>query len=84
MRRDDPFRHVSELEVMLEVEGRKVPVKARVVRRFQDADKLYVALAFLDLKDDDRFFLARSLYGEDFSGEVKVISSEGSAEDSSS
>ncbi|AEJ61735.1 type IV pilus assembly PilZ [Spirochaeta thermophila DSM 6578] len=81
---DDPFLLFSEIEVVLEVEGRKVPVKARVVRRFQDADKLYVALAFLDLKDDDRFFLARSLYGEDFSGEVKVISSEGSAEDSSS
>ncbi|MEM5947986.1 PilZ domain-containing protein [Spirochaetia bacterium 38H-sp] len=66
---EDNFVLFTDMEICLNIEGKDIPVMGRIVRKSKDADRLYVAVSFLDLKPDDRLFLARSIYGQDFMGE---------------
>lgn len=68
---EDNFVLFTDMEIGLNIEGRDISVTGRIVRKSKDSDRLYVAVSFLDLKPDDRLFLARSIYGHDFSGDFQ-------------
>jgi len=54
---------LNDVELQLHIRDRLIPVKSRVMRRFQDAGRIYLGLKFLDMSPDDTDFLFDFLYG---------------------
>lgn len=52
-----------DMEIMLK--KRKIPLKGRVMRRFQDSGRIYIGIKYVELDDKDLDFLLSFLYGAD-------------------
>ncbi|MCL1817852.1 MAG: PilZ domain-containing protein, partial [Spirochaetaceae bacterium] len=43
--------------------ARELKIGGRIMRKFNDHGRLYICVMFLDIKDEDRYFLMEALYG---------------------
>ncbi|MBN2352206.1 MAG: PilZ domain-containing protein [Spirochaetales bacterium] len=59
-----------DLRLHLEIEGRKLVLGTRIMRKFKDADSSYFAAQFMDVPERDFTFLYEFLYGKPFSEEA--------------
>ena len=56
----------TDLELTMRLEGRQIPVGARVMRKFKDAESVYFGVLFLRITPEDFAFLFAHLYGKPF------------------
>ena len=56
----------TDLELSMRLEGRQIPVGARVMRKFKDAESVYFGVLFLRISPEDFAFLFTHLYGKPF------------------
>jgi hypothetical protein len=56
----------SDIQVSLNARNRRMTVGGRVVRKFVDRDRVYVALRFLEIAPEDFRYLYETLYGRPF------------------
>jgi len=62
----------SDIQVALNAHNRRMTVGGRVVRKFTDRDRVYIALRFLELLPEDFRYLHETLYGRAFDPENVV------------
>lgn len=56
----------TDLELTMRLEGRVIPIGARIMRKFKDADSVYFGALFLRIDPEDFAFLFQFLYGKPF------------------
>ncbi len=64
----------SDIRVSLKARNRRMTVGSRVIRKFMDRDRVYVALRFLDMSPEDFRYLYETLYGRPF--DLQTVASE--------
>jgi hypothetical protein len=66
-----PVIHLfTDLALKLEMSGRTIPIKGRVMRKFEDKHGTYLAVQFIELDPDDMEFLIEEIYGPGYQGDV--------------
>lgn len=59
-----------DLELAINIKQRKIATKGRVLRRYTDAQRVYLGIKFIDMDLKDMELLFRTLYGEAYAGDV--------------
>jgi len=54
---------LSDVDIQLHIRDKTMPVKARVMRRFQDSGRIYIGMKFLELGEADKEYLFNFVYG---------------------
>jgi len=56
----------ADLDLAVRLDKRTIPVGARIMRKFRDAENTYFGLLFLRVEEEDFKFLFHYLYGKEF------------------
>jgi hypothetical protein len=67
------LRLYSPVELRIKMEDRVIPAKGRVMRRYEDAGRVYFGVQFLDVGTEDMEFLFDRLYGEKYRGDADSV-----------
>jgi hypothetical protein len=62
----------SDIQVSLNARNRRMTVGGRVVRKFTDRDRVYIALRFLEIAPEDFRYLYETLYGRPFDPDTVI------------
>ena len=54
----------TDVDLQIQLSQRTIPVRGRIMRRFQDSGRIYIGIKFLELSLEDQDFLMKYLYGE--------------------
>lgn len=57
------FQLYNDMTFTLQVGEREMSILGRIMRKFNDEDRLYIGVMFLDIQEADRSFLVEYLYG---------------------
>ncbi|TVQ27377.1 MAG: PilZ domain-containing protein [Spirochaetaceae bacterium] len=60
----------SDLDLRIRLSDTTIPTRGRVMRKWNDADRVYLAIQFIELDPDDMERLFIHLYGSDYRGDV--------------
>lgn len=63
----------TDLELKITIGDRSAPARGRVMRKYQDAGRLYIAIQFIELDQSDMELLLDHIYGDDYRGEVDSV-----------
>jgi len=61
----------TDLKLTLVIDGRKLKIGARIIRKFKDMDRLFIGLQFLEIEPEDFRFLFHIIYGKPFAEEFE-------------
>ncbi|MEE8440368.1 MAG: PilZ domain-containing protein, partial [Spirochaetia bacterium] len=50
-----------------------IPIRGRVMRSYNDADRIYIAIQFIELDPDDMETLFEQIYGREYRGDVDSV-----------
>ncbi|MBU8913122.1 MAG: PilZ domain-containing protein [Spirochaetales bacterium] len=63
----------TDLDLRISVGGQTIPVRGRVMRSYNDADRVYIAIQFIELDPDDMEILFEHIYGRQYRGDVDSV-----------
>ncbi len=67
-----PPQLYSELDLILEIDNNPIPIKGRIVRKFNYVNRIYFGIQFVDLSDIVKDRISRELYGDNYDSEVEI------------
>ncbi|MGI9255748.1 MAG: PilZ domain-containing protein, partial [Salinispira sp.] len=67
-----PPQLYSEFDLILEIDNNPIPLKGRIVRKFNDVNHIYFGIQFVDLSDIVKDRISRELYGDNYDSEVEI------------
>jgi len=63
----------TDLDLRIKLSDQTIPVRGRVMRSYNDADRVYIAIQFIELDPDDMELLFEHIYGKDYRGDVDSV-----------
>lgn len=63
----------TDLELRIDVDEHQIPSRGRVMRKWQDHERTYIAVQFIQLDPDDMEILMLRIYGEEYRGDVDSV-----------
>ncbi len=60
----------TDLDLTIYLGEKSLPAKGRIMRRYKDADRIYLGIRFLDMSLENMETLFQELYGEQYTGDV--------------
>lgn len=63
----------TDLDLRIHVGEQTIPVRGRVMRSFNDTDRVYIAVQFIELDPDDMEVLMEQIYGREYRGDVDSV-----------
>ena len=63
----------TDLDLRIRMGDTTIPVRGRVMRKFNDGDRVYIAIQFMQLDPDDMELLFQHIYGEEYRGDVDSV-----------
>ncbi|HUX13827.1 MAG TPA: PilZ domain-containing protein [Spirochaetia bacterium] len=60
----------TDLDLTIYLGEKSLPATGRVMRRYKDADRVYLGIRFLDMSLENMEILFQELYGEQYTGDV--------------
>jgi len=63
----------TDLDLRIGVGEKTVPVRGRVMRSYNDADRVYIAIQFIELDPDDMEIIFEHIYGREYRGDVDSV-----------
>jgi hypothetical protein len=68
---DTPDIHLfTDLDIKLHLPESSIPIKGRIVRKFDDGNSVFLAVQFIQLDPDDMDSLIEHIYGRNYQGDV--------------
>lgn len=68
-----PILLYTDLDLKLHLPNTTIPVRGRVMRKFNDENGSYIAIQFIELDPDDMEILFLEIYGERYRGDVDSV-----------
>jgi hypothetical protein len=63
----------TDLDLRIRLGETVIPVRGRVMRKFNDNDRVYIAIQFMELDPDDMEVLFEHIYGREYRGDVDSV-----------
>ena len=63
----------TDLDLRISFGGKTIPVRGRVMRSYNDTDRVYIAIQFIELDPDDMELLFDHIYGSGYRGDVDSV-----------
>lgn len=63
----------TDLDLRIKLTNHTIPVRGRVMRSYNDADRVYIAIQFIELDPDDMEILFEHIYGTEYRGDVDSV-----------
>jgi hypothetical protein len=63
----------TDLDLRIRLGEETIPVRGRVMRSYNDLDRVYIAIQFIELDPDDMETLFQHIYGPDYRGDVDSV-----------
>ena len=63
----------TDLDLRISFGGHTVPVRGRVMRSYNDSDRVYIAIQFIELDPDDMELLFEHIYGREYRGDIDSV-----------
>ena len=63
----------TDLDLRISVGEQTIPVRGRVMRSYNDSDRVYIAIQFIELDPDDMEILFEHIYGREYRGDVDSV-----------
>ena len=63
----------TDLDLRIHLGDQTIPVRGRVMRSYNDADRVYIAVQFIELDPDDMEILFQHIYGREYRGDVDSV-----------
>ncbi len=63
----------TDLELRITVGEEEIPARGRVMRKYGDSGRTYIAIQFIELDPDDMEKLLEHIYGADYRGQVDSL-----------
>ena len=63
----------TDLDLRIGLGEHTVPVRGRVMRSYNDTDRVYIAIQFIELDPDDMEILFEHIYGKEYRGDVDSV-----------
>jgi hypothetical protein len=63
----------TDLDLRIRLGEQTIPVRGRVMRSHNDADRVYIAIQFIELDPDDMEILFEHIYGREYRGDVDSV-----------
>lgn len=63
----------TDLDLRIRLGEQTIPVRGRVMRSYNDSDRTYIAIQFIELDPDDMEILFEHIYGREYRGDVDSL-----------
>ena len=63
----------TDLDMKITLGGKVVPTRGRVMRKYNDSDRVYIAIQFIELDPDDMEIIFTHIYGAGYRGDVDSV-----------
>lgn len=63
----------TDLELKVRLGETSIPVRGRVMRKYNDSGRVYIAIQFIQLDPDDMETLFQHIYGESYRGDIDSV-----------
>jgi hypothetical protein len=63
----------TDLDLRIGLGKQVVPVRGRVMRSYNDTDRIYIAVQFIELDPDDMELIFEHIYGREYRGDVDSV-----------
>ena len=63
----------TDLDLKIQLGEEIIPIRGRVMRKYNDSDRVYIAIQFIELDPDDMEKLFLHIYGTSYRGDVDAV-----------